>query len=174
MEKHALCAEARSWFNVKMPSYHYRKSHCGDKTILRPSYLYNGISHTGKVASLYWIRFQESRYQDKDLNIKIKKGHYSEIWWFSNEQHFDYLFNSFSRLTKIKQQCSTGLSLMEIYLSEFPWQTASYVKVVPMSYVIMSCAYGDHVVLYVIPRRYSKFDETREYKEQAHHTICVD
>ena len=40
----------------KMPSYQYRKSHYGDKTILRPSYLHDGISHTGKVASLYWIR----------------------------------------------------------------------------------------------------------------------
>ena len=38
-----------------MPSYQYRKSHCGDKTILRPSYLHNGISYTGKMASLYWI-----------------------------------------------------------------------------------------------------------------------
>ena len=43
------------WFNIKMPSYQYRKSHCGDKTILRPSYLHNGISYTGKMASLYWI-----------------------------------------------------------------------------------------------------------------------
>ena len=32
------------WFNIKMSSYQYRKSHCGDKTILRPSYLHNGIS----------------------------------------------------------------------------------------------------------------------------------
>ena len=38
-----------------MSSYHYRKSHCGDKTILRPSYLHNGISYTGKTTSLYWI-----------------------------------------------------------------------------------------------------------------------
>ena len=44
------------WFNIKMSSYQYRKPHCGDKTILRPSYLYNGISYTGKVTSLYWIR----------------------------------------------------------------------------------------------------------------------
>ena len=44
------------WFNIKMPSYQYRKSHCGDKTILRPSYLHNGISYTGKITSLYWIR----------------------------------------------------------------------------------------------------------------------
>ena len=45
-------------FNVKMTSYQYRKSHCGDKTILRPSYLHNGISYTDKMSSLYWIRDQ--------------------------------------------------------------------------------------------------------------------
>ena len=38
-----------------MTSCQYRKSHCGDKTILRPSYLHNGISKTGKMTSLYWI-----------------------------------------------------------------------------------------------------------------------
>ena len=43
-------------FNIKMTSYQYRKSHCGDKTILRPSYLHNGISYTGKTTSLYWIK----------------------------------------------------------------------------------------------------------------------
>ena len=44
-----------SRFNIKMISYKYRKSHCGDKTILRPSYLHNGISYTGKMTSLYRI-----------------------------------------------------------------------------------------------------------------------
>ena len=39
-------------FNIKMPSYQYRKSHCGDKTILRPSYFHNGISYTGKMTSI--------------------------------------------------------------------------------------------------------------------------
>ena len=43
------------WFNIKMPSYQYRKSHCGDKTVVRSSYLHNGISYTGKMTSLYWI-----------------------------------------------------------------------------------------------------------------------
>ena len=42
------------WFNIKMWSYLYRKSHCGDKTVVRSSYLHNGISYTGKMASLYW------------------------------------------------------------------------------------------------------------------------
>ena len=38
-----------------MSSYQYRKSHCGDKTVVRSSYLHNGISSTSKMASLYWI-----------------------------------------------------------------------------------------------------------------------
>ena len=41
-------------FNIKMPSYQNRKSYCGDKKVLR-SYLHNGISYTGKMASFYWI-----------------------------------------------------------------------------------------------------------------------
>ena len=45
-------------FNIKMTSFRYRKSHCGDKTILRPSYLHNGISYTGKTTSLYWVGVQ--------------------------------------------------------------------------------------------------------------------
>ena len=57
-------------FNIKTISYQYRKSHCGDKTILRPSYLHNGISYTGKTTSLYWIRAQ----------IIIKATHYIVQW----------------------------------------------------------------------------------------------
>ena len=41
-----------------MTSYQYRKSHCGDKTAVRSSYLHNGISYTSKMTSLYWIRAQ--------------------------------------------------------------------------------------------------------------------
>ena len=43
------------WFNIKMSSYQCRKSHCGDKTVVRSSYVHNGISYTGKMASLYWF-----------------------------------------------------------------------------------------------------------------------
>ena len=43
------------WFNIKMSSYQYRKSHCGDKMIFQPSYLHNGKSYTVKT-SLYGIR----------------------------------------------------------------------------------------------------------------------
>ena len=44
------------WFNIKMSSYHYRKSHCGEKTVLRQSYLHHEIFDTGKMATLFWIR----------------------------------------------------------------------------------------------------------------------
>ena len=53
--KTAAVSWPEPWFNKKMSSYQYRKSHCGDKTILRPSYLHNGISYIGKMTSLYWI-----------------------------------------------------------------------------------------------------------------------
>ena len=43
------------WFNIKMSSYQYRKFHCGDKTVVRSSYLHNGIFYIGKMASLYWF-----------------------------------------------------------------------------------------------------------------------
>ena len=43
------------WFNINMSSYQYRKFYCGDKTIVRSSYLHNGISYTGKMTSLYWF-----------------------------------------------------------------------------------------------------------------------
>ena len=47
----------KTWalFSIKMSPYQYMKSHCGGKTILRPSHLHNGISYTGKMASSYWI-----------------------------------------------------------------------------------------------------------------------
>ena len=44
-----------------MTSHQKRKSHCGDKTILWPSYLHNGISYTGKMTSLHWIGAQSTK-----------------------------------------------------------------------------------------------------------------
>ena len=49
-----------SWFNIKMSSYQYRKSHCGDKTAVRSSYLHNGISYTGKRAYFLFNQPPES------------------------------------------------------------------------------------------------------------------
>ena len=56
-----VCPEySEPWFNIKMTSYQYRKSHCGDKTVVSSYYLHNGIFYTGKMSSLYWISPQVS------------------------------------------------------------------------------------------------------------------
>ena len=63
-----------------MTPYQYRKSQCGDKTILRPSYPHNGISYTGKMSSLYWIRAQ--------VSLKLAVLLHSLIclhWWMMSE-----------------------------------------------------------------------------------------
>ena len=57
------------WFNIKMSSYQYRKSHCGDKTVVRSSYLRNGVSYTGKITSLYWIGAQVISNHHTDLKL---------------------------------------------------------------------------------------------------------
>ena len=59
------------WFNIKMSSYQYRKSHCGDKTVVRSSCLHNGISYTGKMSSLYWIRALEQKMYSITLSSKL-------------------------------------------------------------------------------------------------------
>ena len=51
------------WFSIKISSYQYRKSHCGDKTIIRSSYLHNRIFYPGKMASLYWISPKVAHFQ---------------------------------------------------------------------------------------------------------------
>ena len=49
-----LVSHPGPWFSIKM-SYQYRKSHFGDKTVLRASHFHNGISYIGKTISLHWI-----------------------------------------------------------------------------------------------------------------------
>ena len=38
------------WFNIKMPSYEYKNSHYKNKTVSRPSHLYNRDPYNGKRA----------------------------------------------------------------------------------------------------------------------------
>ena len=60
-------------FNMKMTSYQYRKYHCGDKTVVRSSYLHNEFFYTGKMISLYWIRalVPVSIYDDMSALVQI-------------------------------------------------------------------------------------------------------
>ena len=44
------------WFNISNhATYLYRDSYYKDETVVRPSYLYNGKSYTGKITSLHWV-----------------------------------------------------------------------------------------------------------------------
>ena len=91
----AIFRSPAGWFNIKMTSYQYRKSHCGDKTILRPFYLHNGISYAGKISSLYWIRPQISFYQWDHLFIRMIaigwwNEHIATGWW--NAQQLSIAF----------------------------------------------------------------------------------
>ena len=58
MLNHAMSlaqSEPEPRFKINISSYQHKKSHCGDKSVVRSSYLHNGISYTGKMSSLYWI-----------------------------------------------------------------------------------------------------------------------
>ena len=77
--------ELGDWINIKMSSYQYRKPHCGDKMILRPSYLHNGISYTGKMASLYWIRTLVVIGSGNGLlPVIANRTTRNNIWWILN------------------------------------------------------------------------------------------
>ena len=73
-------------FSVKMSSCQYRKSHCGDKTVVRSSYLHNGISYTGKISSLYWIvQFADVYGTDQEANADMFIG-LDSCWKFVRPQ----------------------------------------------------------------------------------------
>ena len=89
------------WFNIKMSSYQNRKSHCGDKAVVRSSYLQNGISYTGKMSSLYWIRALHSLSSTsgihKALSICIRQTH---------QLISLMLFHRYSTLMDISSHCT--------------------------------------------------------------------
>ena len=66
--------------NIKILSYQYRKSHCGDKMVVRSSYLHNGISYTGKTTSLYWIRTLIFKWVAITSFENGAQGAYSQKW----------------------------------------------------------------------------------------------
>ena len=65
------CKRSGPRFNIKMSSYQYRKSHCGDKTVVKSSYLHNGISYTGKMTFCYWISPRRDIDPDDMCNLHL-------------------------------------------------------------------------------------------------------
>ena len=87
-----------------MSSYQYRKSHCGDKTVVRSSYLHNGISYIGKMSSLYWIRAQVAREQTSSASgawRSVKKWRALLDWPILAKTKLGNMFHSLRPVTRI-------------------------------------------------------------------------
>ena len=92
------------WFNMMMLSYQYRKYHYGDKTVIRLSYLRNGIFYNGRVASLHGISPHSILNQPR-----------TEIYqWEKWPYHFQ------SKLTHLSLDKMAAISQM-IFSDEFVW-----------------------------------------------------
>ena len=156
-----------------MSSYQYRKSHYGDKTILRPSYLHNGISYTGKTISLYWIRSQgicggrvNSRHRDLikvfysvlyNPSVYIRPAHsmYSE-----RRGHLTYLgFNKMDTIFHTKFLC-TYLNQCSLIISQTPWNIPWYIFVKTFLILILISLFENHYVFTVIFPRNQWVDPT--------------
>ena len=115
------------WFNIKMSSYQYRKSHGGDKTILWSSYLHNGISYTGKMTSLYWIRTQVFFFIYFFINlhfsqvmVKCKQSVSHELvelmlWWRHQMETFSALLALCAGNSPVTGEFSLHRSLMRSF-----------------------------------------------------------
>ena len=61
---------AESWFKIKMSSCQYRKSHYGDKTVVRSSYFHNGNWYTSSKTPFFHIE------SDPIGGVSIKRSPY--------------------------------------------------------------------------------------------------
>ena len=69
------------WFNIPMLSYQCRNSYCGDKMILQPSYLHNGILYIDKKDIFIFRALGLSASGENDWNIKISLPRSLSYWW---------------------------------------------------------------------------------------------
>ena len=95
------------WSNINMSSYQYRKLYCGDKTVVRSSNLCNGISYTGKMASLYWFR-PLVLYSLSDLIVRSREV--SKL----RDSRLDFSGSDFSLLITLKFDRRLGSSAIDM------------------------------------------------------------
>ena len=60
----------RGWLSIKMLSYLCGTYYCRDTTVVRLSYLHNGISYAGTMASRFWISPQAYLFPLKQASVK--------------------------------------------------------------------------------------------------------
>ena len=95
-----------------MPSYQYRKCHCGDKTVVGSSYLHNGISYASKMASLYWTNPQISSWftliwSDKSGTSHMKISatlNWMKIYEFCIYLYYPWTFIAWALLMRVLQK----------------------------------------------------------------------
>ena len=121
----SMSATAGPWFNIKMTSYQYRKSHCGDKTIVRSSYLHNGISYTDKMSSLYWTSPQDASLPGARSRLKKLAP---SLWYECVCLLFSYILSCWwKRHSWYTEIMSFSLYHINIFLSFFrPYICVSY------------------------------------------------
>ena len=80
-----------------MPSYQYGKSHCGDTTVVRSSYLHNEISYTGKchryrIGALF-VSAQKKKVMDEGLYQILRATHLNRLclWLSEKLQYLHYV-----------------------------------------------------------------------------------
>ena len=107
--------------NINMSSYQYRKSHCGDKTILQPPYFHNGFSYTDKTTYLYWIGAQDANMFSFYLIINnlILPGPTESSYLTTNTSH--WIGNNHTQLkcsfeAEVKVQDLSSLPLAQGYV----------------------------------------------------------
>ena len=134
MDHCAARSTAGPWVNIKMSSYQYRKSHCRDKTVVRSSYLHNGISYTGKMSSLYWIRSLIRRWQYENVLVRLTVDINTVLYFVSFDINILLCYVStyfFKQLIKFEShgclfatQTAVLVSKVVIYLvwSSFLWK----------------------------------------------------
>ena len=91
--------EAWALIQYKYVILQYRKSHCGDKTVVRSSYVHNGISYTGKMTSLYWISPLEPLCRILHRSMYVNCG---QIKIYHDEKTVVHLANKFENITENK------------------------------------------------------------------------
>ena len=133
------CKRSGLRFNIKM-SYQYRKSHCGDKTVVRSSYLHNGISYTGKMTSFYWISPLSDIDPDNMCNLHLMfRCKITSMWchpvitldnmfWWVNVLPLTFSTNkkTWEGLPAFPSECVVGIwswcgGSITIYLDPFWW-----------------------------------------------------
>ena len=87
----AWCRRVGGWFNMKVTSHQYRKSHCVDKIFLGPSDIHNEIFYTGNTASSCWILSPSYQYRKShcgDKAISLPSYLHNRTFYISN---WDYI-----------------------------------------------------------------------------------